>query len=219
MKKNRNEIIQKIDRVHSYPAKFTIDLAIEYISKYSKEKDVVYDPFVGSGTTLLGASLLSRVSFGTDINYIAVLISEFKLNDLSVAQIKRLSMFIDAFEKNYAVECDSAIKFDYQSIDHWFCEDSIIMLSYIREKVEDIEDEKCRCFGKLVFSSIINSASNQESDTRYAAIYKPSVNKEYVAKLFIKKFRAVLELMSELERDPEILEKIKCFSSRFKEVF
>lgn len=42
MAKNSNEIIQKVDRIHSYLAKFTINLAIEYIQKYSNEGDVVY---------------------------------------------------------------------------------------------------------------------------------------------------------------------------------
>lgn len=33
MAKNSNEIIQKVDRIHSYPAKFTINLAMEYIQE------------------------------------------------------------------------------------------------------------------------------------------------------------------------------------------
>ena len=47
------QLIRKIDRVHPYPAKFPIDLALNYISKYTGENGVVFDPFLGSGTTLL----------------------------------------------------------------------------------------------------------------------------------------------------------------------
>ena len=54
-------LLEKLDRIHPYPAKYTVSLAIEYIEKYTKENDVVYDPFVGSGTTLL-ASALTYVS-------------------------------------------------------------------------------------------------------------------------------------------------------------
>lgn len=211
MAKNSNEIIQKVDRIHSYPAKFTINLAMEYIQKYSNEGDVVYDPFAGSGTTLLGSSLLKRVSFGTDINYIAVLISEFKLNDLSNEQVLTLKKFISQFERNWQTECESVERFNYPSIEHWFCEDSIIILSYIKSLIEKIDDEKCKTFCKLVFSAIVNNASNQESDTRYAAIYKPSVNKEYVAKIFIKKFNSTLELMENLERDPKVLKSSRIY--------
>lgn len=205
MEKNSYSVIQKIDRIHSYPAKFTIDLAMEYIKRYSKELDVVYDPFAGSGTTLLGSSLLKRYSFGTDINHIAVLISKFKLNDLSNEQISFLNEFIKKFEGNWKKECESITCYDYPSIDHWFCKDSIVVLSYIKKLIEQIYDEKCKTFCMLVFSSIINNASNQESDTRYAAIYKPGVTKEYVAKLFVKKFNSTLELMSNIERNQNIL--------------
>ena len=206
MEKNSNSIIQKVDRIHSYPAKFTIDLAMDYIKKYSKEYDTVYDPFAGSGTTLLGSSLLNRYSFWTDINFIAVLISEFKLNDLSKKQVTFLMNFIEDFEKKWEKECEVVEKFYYPSIDHWFCDDSIIVLSYIKKLIESVKDEKCKTFCMLVFSAIVNNASNQESDTRYAAIYKPSVNKEYVAKIFIKKFYSTLELMTNIERNQNILD-------------
>ena len=74
-----NEILQKLDRIHPYPAKFTVDLALEYINKYTNEGDIVYDPFVGSGTTLLASSILRRRGYGTDINHIAILIAKGKL--------------------------------------------------------------------------------------------------------------------------------------------
>lgn len=201
---NKN-IVEKIDRIHPYPAKFTVDLALEYIEKYTKEGDVVYDPFVGSGTTMFASSLLNRFSYGTDINFIAILITKFKLLNLSASQISFLNNFIKDFENNYSECCKTTERFFYQSIDHWFCEDSITILSYIRNLIINITDEDCATFCKLVLSSIINSASNQEGDTRYAAIEKPYLNIDYVANLFIKKFNNALNLLSSLSRDSKIL--------------
>ena len=211
------ELLQKMDRIHSYPAKFTVDLAIEYIEKYTNISDVVYDPFVGSGTTLLASKYLNRNSYGTDINHIAILISKFKVLDLNKDNYYSLNNFISSFENNFATECEKTALYNYPSIEHWFCEDSIKILSYIKNCINEVQDENEKVFCNLVFSSIINAASNQESDTRYAAVIKPKLNVKYVAELFIKKFNSTLLLVKELNLktnnlilSPLLLDSKKC---------
>ncbi len=194
-------LIQKIDRLHPYPAKFPIDLALEYIEKYTKEGDTVYDPFLGSGTTLFASSLLHRKGFGTDINYIAVLISQGKLLAPDEKETEDLEMFIDCFEKNYEKKALHITPFSYPSIEHWFCNASILVLSVILEYLEQLRTENEKTFVKLVMSSIINTVSNQDSDTRYAAIVKPDMTINKVGTVFIKKYRAVLEMVKELNRE------------------
>ena len=49
-------------------AAFPFRLAKHFVSTYSKENDLVFDPFVGVGTTLEAATLLGRKSIGIDIN-------------------------------------------------------------------------------------------------------------------------------------------------------
>lgn len=95
------DILRKIDRIHPYPAKFPVDLAMNYISKYTNIGNTVYDPFVGSGTTLLASRALERNAYGTDVNHIAVLISQFKLLSLSQNDIKELWDFIARFENSF----------------------------------------------------------------------------------------------------------------------
>lgn len=201
------EIIQKIDRIHPYPAKFTVDLALEYISKYTKEGDTVYDPFVGSGTTLLASSLLHRIGYGTDVNHIAILISQGKLLHLSDEEISELQEFIDFFDDNYAQGVLEIKPYHYPSIEHWFCNNSILVLSFILTRINYLSTESERIFAKLVMSAIINTVSNQDGDTRYAAIEKPDLTIERIASVFSKKFRAMLSLMEELNLQDRIPEK------------
>lgn len=195
------DLLRKIDRVHPYPAKYPIDLAIEYISKYTGEGDMVYDPFVGSGTTLLASSILKRKGFGTDINHIAVLISQFKLLSLEKKEINNLEAFIQEFEDSYINDMEETKLFYYNSIEHWFCDDSIKILSVIKNKMENLHGNE-KIFCKTIMSSIINTVSNQESDTRYAAVVKPNLTSEYVAMVFIKRFKAVLNLFCEFNEIP-----------------
>jgi DNA modification methylase len=49
-------------------ATFPQKLAERVISMYSKEKDLVFDPFVGTGTTMFAAEKLSRDSVGIELN-------------------------------------------------------------------------------------------------------------------------------------------------------
>lgn len=187
------ELLRKIDRVHPYPAKYPVDLALEYIEKYSQPNDTVYDPFVGSGTTLLAASVLNRNGYGTDINHIAILISQFKLLLLSNQDVQELESFIKEFEMSYQQKVLNVKPEYYHSIEHWFCKDSINVLSLIKQEI-NVLPEKQQLFCKTVMSTIINSVSNQESDTRYAAVTKPHLSVEYAAKTFIKKFNNILSL-------------------------
>jgi hypothetical protein len=57
-------------RLHeiSYRACFKPQLPRFFIERLTQPGDVVYDPFMGRGTTLLEAALLGRVPFGCDVN-------------------------------------------------------------------------------------------------------------------------------------------------------
>lgn len=51
-----------------HPAPFPVELAERFINLYSYEKDLILDPFIGSGTTALAASKLKRNYIGYEVN-------------------------------------------------------------------------------------------------------------------------------------------------------
>ena len=63
-----------------YCGNFSLYIAKNIILRYSKEKDVVLDQFVGGGTTLIECKLNNRNGIGIDINPNAVEITKNKLN-------------------------------------------------------------------------------------------------------------------------------------------
>lgn len=64
---------------HKHPATFPIALPTFFIKLLSDENDVIYDPFCGSGTTLVASKQLNRHYIGTDIIKEYIDISEERL--------------------------------------------------------------------------------------------------------------------------------------------
>lgn len=76
---------------YNYPARFSPHFAREIIKAFTKPGDLVYDPFMGGGTTLVEASALGRRAVGNDINSLAVFIAQAKTTLLSAAEIAEIN--------------------------------------------------------------------------------------------------------------------------------
>ena len=57
-----------LDKVGDHPAPFPVPLAKDHILSWSNEGDLVYDPFMGSGTTAKAAHQLKRRWIGSEIS-------------------------------------------------------------------------------------------------------------------------------------------------------
>src|SRR5208337_4986721 len=64
----------------SYRACFKPQLPRFFIERLTKPGEVVYDPFMGRGTTLVEAALLGRVPCGCDINPLSVVLTKPRLH-------------------------------------------------------------------------------------------------------------------------------------------
>jgi len=72
---------------HWHPGRFVSQVPAALIGTLSSPGDVVLDPFVGSGTTLVEAQRLGRQSIGVDLNPVSCLVSEAKTLRLPSAEI------------------------------------------------------------------------------------------------------------------------------------
>jgi hypothetical protein len=73
----------------SYRACFKPQLPRFFIERLTRRGDVVYDPFMGRGTTLLEAALLARVPIGCDINPLSAILIAPRLHPPTLQQIAR----------------------------------------------------------------------------------------------------------------------------------
>ena len=81
-------------RIHevSYRACFKPQLPAFFIERLTQPGDIVYDPFMGRGTTALEAALQGRTPYGNDINPLSIALTEPRIHPPSLNQvINRLS--------------------------------------------------------------------------------------------------------------------------------
>jgi hypothetical protein len=79
---------------YRYPARFSPKLVRAAIEAFTEPGDLVLDPFVGGGTTLVEAMASGRHAVGADISSLATFVSEVKTTILSDAELARLSRWV-----------------------------------------------------------------------------------------------------------------------------
>lgn len=154
--------------VHPYPAKFIPQIPRALISRLHPGDDTaVLDPFCGSGTTLVEAAIAGAPAVGIDVNPLACLISRVKATPLQESLSAQARLAVAA-----ALDNDPAPVPEIPALDHWFRSDIQLALAALVAAVDRQPDPHVRDALRVALSSIIVRVSNQESDTRYAAIQK-----------------------------------------------
>lgn len=160
---------------YTYPAKFIPQLASRLICSYSEKGDVVVDPFMGSGTTVVESLVNERVGVGTDINEIAFLVAKTKTMPLDVeATTKEFNRIYSAVSPNRNCENSLFDNNDFKAkgikdlpkiipsnerIDYWFSENQKNELGVLLHLICENNDEKTRDFFLVAFAQILKSAS------------------------------------------------------------
>lgn len=154
---------------HRYPAKFIPQLAARVIKENSQAGDLVCDPFMGSGTTLVEAIVNGRRAYGTDINPVAVLIAKAKTTPIEPAKLlgetHEIFSYIQAAlqkEKGQALLAETS--FDqsipkHDRIDYWFPEKQKLQLALILARIRNMKDPAIQTFLLCSFSNILKGCS------------------------------------------------------------
>lgn len=79
----------------SYRACFKAQLPEFFIGRLTKPGDVVFDPFMGRGTTPVQAALMQRQAFGNDVNPLSVLLSRPRLRPITIDAVAAALRSVD----------------------------------------------------------------------------------------------------------------------------
>ena len=81
---------------YRYPARFSPLFARAIIKAFSQPGDLVFDPFMGGGTSLVEARALGRVVIGSDINKLSVFISKVKTMAFSKNELMQTRLWAES---------------------------------------------------------------------------------------------------------------------------
>ena len=91
----------------SYRACFKPQLPRFFIDRFTAPGDVVYDPFMGRGTTVIEAALAGRTPAGCDINPLSAMLAQPRLSPPTAEEVQRRLSAIDlSFAVSYPRELE-----------------------------------------------------------------------------------------------------------------
>lgn len=160
-----------LSRIHPYPARFIREIPKSLIEALGcPQGTIILDPFCGSGTTIVEAQRCGIQSVGIDINPIACLISRVKTQPL---QVNNFMNTVNRVSERARIlyTGDIAIP-EIPNIDHWFGKPIQKALSALMLSCKNVRNKIIKDAIHLAMSSIIVKVSNQDSDTRYAAVHR-----------------------------------------------
>lgn len=169
-----------IEGIHPYPAKFVAELPRALLDALPVPPNTaVLDPFCGSGTTLVECQRRGLPSVGIDLNPIACLMTKVKTSPQpnGLTEAARSTVVLARHVRETVIP-------RIPKLDHWFNRHVQTALAALSDALT-MAPAAHRDTLRLALSSIIVRVSNQESDTRYAAIEK-DVTTEDVFENFLR---------------------------------
>jgi len=146
---------------HSYPAKMIPQVAGRILEEYGKNAKLLFDPYCGTGTSLVEANLRNINAIGIDINPLARLISKVKT---TIIPLKILDFYLEDFKdfllsvKLSPVEIKPEVP-NFKNINYWFKKETQYQLALIKEYFKKIKNKDVQDFFKVAFSETVRDVS------------------------------------------------------------
>jgi len=153
---------------HPYFAAFPPELVSRLLNKYTKVGNVLLDPFMGGGSSIVEGYLHKKKTIGLDISPLSKLITEVKTKPIK-SDDKEIKYILCDIESDISSHKMSAYKkFQYYiphvtNIDRWFIKESKLDLAIILHHLNEIKQKYLREFLLVAFSSIVRKVSNAKN--------------------------------------------------------
>ena len=175
---------------HKYPAMMIPQIARRLIRLYGKNAKTLLDPFCGSGTSLVEASLNDQIkeAHGFDLNPLSILMSKAKTTTFNLDDAKKALNAVLASDQR----CDAP---EFKNVNFWFKPQVVEKLAILKNEIEKIQNKNVKNFFLVAFSETVRNVSNTRNNEfklyrlpeKSLAKHDPDVLEEF-KKTFLRNF-------------------------------
>lgn len=145
---------------HAYPAMMIPQIARALMCEYRPEGrfETLFDPYMGSGTSLVEASLIGVNSIGTDLNPLARLMGKVKTTHYDLGRLEKCFRDLQSYLVFYNEDMVKSRNFDrISNYTFWYSEESLLKLSYLQQLIEEYADGNA--FFLLALGEVVREVS------------------------------------------------------------
>ncbi len=148
---------------HDYPARMIPQIASKLLDRFGKNANLLFDPYCGTGTSLVEALTQGINAIGTDLNPLARLVAQAKTSNPGPRKLDKYLRVFYKFLLDSNVSDYSELPSKIDSIarpEFWFKPQVISKLYYIQKFINNIEDQNVQLFFRVAFSETVRESSN-----------------------------------------------------------
>ena len=165
---------------HSYPAMMIPQIVRRILEEFGENSNLLFDPYCGTGTSLVEANLRNISAIGTDINPLARLIAKVKTTviplELLDSYLKDFNDF--AFSTQLGGKKVKPVIPNFKNIDYWFKKETQYWLAVIKKYIENIDNQDVQDFFKVAFSETVRDVSlTRNSEFKLYRMTKKQIEK------------------------------------------
>ena len=194
----------------SYRACFKPQVPLYFIDRFTKPGEIVYDPFMGRGTTVLEAVLAGREAIGNDVNPLSRMLVEPRLDVPEIAPVAERLESIN-FDRNRKGSEDLSMFYHPGTL-----RQILGLRSYLAQRRGEGKEDKRDRWIRMVatnrltghspgFFSVYtlppNQAASREDQKRINRIRKQKPEFRSVPDLILKKTRRILSALTDGQRE------------------
>ena len=159
---DKSKIVSYTNRLfNKYPTRYISAVPRFAIAAYSKEGDIVLDPFCGSGTSAIEAMLMGRNALSIDIDPFARLLIKVKTTKYSDDDILLIDSVVGQIKNSSPLSLENLVVPEIPNIEKWFPEKSIFWLANYKHFIDEFcgANINARDYLYVVLAAIVRKVS------------------------------------------------------------